>query len=84
MVYLKSWPEDFLCRSCHDVSRPQLQVADPLSRLRELYAARYPLYHEAVHFSSLTGCVRDRAALSEHDYDATGVISAIRDCAVTE
>jgi shikimate kinase len=34
----------------HDVNRPLLQVADPLGRLRDLYALRDPLYRETAHF----------------------------------
>jgi shikimate kinase len=32
-----------------------LQVADPLARLKELYAMRDPLYREAAHFVVETG-----------------------------
>jgi shikimate kinase len=39
----------------HDVNRPLLQVGDPLSRLRELYEARDPLYRESAHFVIETG-----------------------------
>jgi shikimate kinase len=39
----------------HDTQRPLLQVADPMQRLRELYAARDPLYRETAHFVVDTG-----------------------------
>jgi shikimate kinase len=32
-----------------------LQVADPLTRLRDLYAARDPLYRDVAHFVLETG-----------------------------
>lgn len=55
VVYLKSTPEEIFRRLRHDVNRPLLQVADPQTRLRELYAARDPLYREAAHFVIETG-----------------------------
>ena len=35
----------------HDRSRPLLQVADPLGRLRELHTQRDPLYRETARFN---------------------------------
>lgn len=55
VVYLKSTPEDLFRRLRHDVSRPLLQVADPLGRLRDLFVVRDPLYREAAHFVIETG-----------------------------
>lgn len=55
VVYLKSTPEELFRRLRHDVNRPLLQVADPQARLRELYAARDPLYRETAHFVIETG-----------------------------
>ena len=49
VIYLRSTPEDLFRRLRHDVKRPLLQVADPLGRLRELHAARDPLYRETAH-----------------------------------
>lgn len=49
VIYLRSSPEDLFRRLRHDVKRPLLQVADPLGRLRELHAARDPLYTETAH-----------------------------------
>ncbi len=55
VVYLKSSPEELIHRLRHDNSRPLLQVADPLSRLRDLYAVRDPLYQSVAHFVIETG-----------------------------
>jgi len=54
-VYLRSSPEELFRRLRHDSKRPLLQVADPLMRLRELFAKRDPLYREAAHFIVETG-----------------------------
>lgn len=55
VVYLKSSPDELFRRLRHDTNRPLLQVADPLGRLRELYATRDPLYRETAHFVIETG-----------------------------
>lgn len=55
VVYLKSTPEELFRRLRHDVSRPLLQVTDPLARMRELFAVRDPLYRETAHFVLETG-----------------------------
>ena len=55
VVYLRSSPEELFRRLRHDVNRPLLQVADPLDRLRDLYAQRDPLYRETAHFVIETG-----------------------------
>ena len=55
VVYLRSSPEELFRRLRHDVSRPLLQVADPLGRLRELYKQRDPLYRATAHFVIDTG-----------------------------
>jgi len=44
VVYLCARPEDLYERVRHDRNRPLLATADPLQRLRELYAERDPLY----------------------------------------
>ena len=49
IVYLHTQPEDLARRLSRDTQRPLLQVADPRQRLRELYAARDPIYREAAH-----------------------------------
>ena len=55
VVYLKSSPDELFRRLRHDRNRPLLQVADPLARLRDLYAIRDPLYRETAHFAIETG-----------------------------
>jgi shikimate kinase len=55
VVYLRSSPEDLYKRLRHDRNRPLLQVGDPMQRLRDLYAARDPLYRETSHFQIDTG-----------------------------
>lgn len=55
VVYLRSTPEEVFRRLRHDRNRPLLQVADPLQRLRDLYALRDPLYRETAHFTVETG-----------------------------
>ncbi|MDP9045398.1 MAG: shikimate kinase [Pseudomonadota bacterium] len=54
-VYLKSPPDDLFRRLRHDTKRPLLQVADPLARLRDLFAQRDPLYTETAHITVETG-----------------------------
>lgn len=55
VVYLNSSPDELFRRLRHDVNRPLLQVADPLSRLRDLHALRDSLYRETAHFIIDTG-----------------------------
>lgn len=55
VVYLKSSPDELFRRLRHDRNRPLLQVADPLDRLRDLYAIRDPLYRDTAHFIIETG-----------------------------
>ena len=55
VVYLRSTPEELYRRLRHDTQRPLLQVSDPLSRLRDLYAERDPLYRETAHYLIETG-----------------------------
>lgn len=50
VIYLRAAPEFLYRRLRHDTRRPLLQVADPLARLKELYAERDPLYRESAHF----------------------------------
>ena len=54
-VYLKSTPEELFRRLRHDSNRPLLQVADPLAKLKSLFAERDPLYKEVAHFVLETG-----------------------------
>ena len=55
VVYLNSSPAELFNRLRHDVNRPLLQVADPLTRLRDLHRLRDPLYRETAHFVIDTG-----------------------------
>jgi shikimate kinase len=55
VVYLNSTPDELFRRLRYDVNRPLLQVADPLTRLRDLYTVRDPLYRETAHFVIETG-----------------------------
>ncbi len=55
VIYLRSTPEELFRRLRHDTQRPLLQVADPLRKLRELYAERDPLYRQTAHFVIDTG-----------------------------
>ncbi|MDG0834089.1 shikimate kinase [Roseateles saccharophilus] len=50
VLYLRSTPEDLFRRLRHDSTRPLLQVADPLARLRELHHQRDPLYRRCAHY----------------------------------
>lgn len=55
VVYLHALPEELYRRLRHDTQRPLLQVPDPLSRLRDLYAQRDPLYRGVSDFTVETG-----------------------------
>jgi shikimate kinase len=55
VVYLRSTAEELFRRLRHDTRRPLLQVADPLRKLRQLYAERDPLYRQTAHFVIETG-----------------------------
>lgn len=55
VVYLRSHPEELYRRLKNDNTRPLLQVADPVLKLRELFAQRDPLYRETAHFVLETG-----------------------------
>jgi shikimate kinase len=50
VVYLRATAEDLARRLRHDTQRPLLQGVDPLTRLRELYRERDPLYRRTAHF----------------------------------
>lgn len=55
VIYLRSTPEELFRRLRHDMQRPLLQVSDPMAKLRELFAARDPLYQECAQFVVETG-----------------------------
>jgi shikimate kinase len=50
VIYLRTRPETLMRRLRNDKRRPLLQTANPLLKLRELHAAREPLYRETAHF----------------------------------
>ncbi len=51
VVYLRAQPDELVRRLGRDTTRPLLQGVDPRARLRELFAARDPLYQDAAHVS---------------------------------
>lgn len=55
VVYLKATTEEIMRRVRHDTKRPLLQVENPQTRLRELYAVRDPLYNQTAHMVIETG-----------------------------
>lgn len=79
VIYLSSSPDELFKRLRHDAQRPLLQVADPLSRLRDLYALRDPLYRETAHFIVETGrpSVATLVNMIQMQLELAGVIPAI-------
>ena len=55
VIYLRGTPECLFERTRHDRNRPLLQTADPLTRLRELFGQRDPLYREVADIVVDTG-----------------------------
>lgn len=55
VVYLRGTPEQLFERTRHDRNRPLLQTADPLAKLRTLFAERDPLYREVADLVVDTG-----------------------------
>ena len=55
VVYLRALPEDLYERVRHDRNRPLLAAADPLGRLRGIYAERDPLYRSIADLTIETG-----------------------------
>lgn len=66
VVYLDASPEDIVRHLRHDTSRPLLQGADPLGRLKELHRQRDALYRETAHYVVPTGRGKTVAALVNH------------------
>jgi shikimate kinase len=50
VLYLHATPETLWERTCRSKHRPLLQAPDPFQRLKDLYAARDPLYRETADF----------------------------------
>lgn len=61
VVYLHAQPSLIYARIRHDRSRPLLQVADPLARIRQLVTQRDPLYREVADLVVESG--RDATAI---------------------
>lgn len=55
VIYLRAAPEDLWRRTRRDRSRPLLQTADPLGKLRTLHEQRDPLYREVADLIVDTG-----------------------------
>jgi Shikimate kinase len=55
VVYLRATPEELYRRVARDRNRPLLQTENPQGRIRELVAAREPLYEEVAHIVFDTG-----------------------------
>jgi len=55
VVYLRATPEDLARRLRHDQQRPLLAGGDPLTKLRDLFRVRDPLYREVADFTIDTG-----------------------------
>ena len=55
VIYLKPSLEDLFLRLRHDTKRPLLQVADPMQKIKALFAERDPLYREVAHLVVETG-----------------------------
>lgn len=79
-IYLHSSPEDVFRRLRHDQNRPLLQVADPLARLRDLYALRDPLYRESARLVVETGrpSVAALVHLIASQLETSGLVPAVR------
>lgn len=63
VLYLRASPELLFARTKNDRSRPLLQVADPLGRIRGLVQQRDPLYREVADVIIETG--REMGAVTE-------------------
>jgi shikimate kinase len=55
VIYLRGQPQELYLRTRHDKNRPLLQTDDPLQKLKDLYAARHPLYMETADIVLDTG-----------------------------
>lgn len=55
VIYLRATPEELYRRVARDRNRPLLQTEDPQARIRELVAAREPLYDEVADIVFDTG-----------------------------
>ena len=55
VIYLRGQPQELYMRTRHDKNRPLLQTDDPLKKMKDLYAARHPLYMETADIVLDTG-----------------------------
>lgn len=80
VVYLRSSPDELFRRLRHDTQRPLLQVANPLAKLRELYAQRDPLYRRCAHFvlESSRPSVHGLANMILMQLELAGLIDPVR------
>jgi shikimate kinase len=69
VIYLHSTAETSYERVRRNRDRPLLMVTDPLSRLRQLYEARHPLYTETAHF--IVESYRDRPSAVVNEIAST-------------
>lgn len=65
VVYLKASVNQQLERTSKDKSRPLLQTADPLAKIKELIQIREPLYRETAHITIDTNRRGPRAVSSD-------------------
>lgn len=65
VMYLHSTAETSYERVRRNRDRPLLLVTDPLTRLRQLYEARHPLYLETAHYTIESYRDRPTAVVSE-------------------
>lgn len=54
VFYLKASIDQLVARTSKDKKRPLLQVDDPKSKIKELVAARSPIYESAAHATIMT------------------------------
>lgn len=80
VIYLRSTPDELYRRLRHDTQRPLLQVADPLSKLRELHEQRHPLYEQTAHYCVDTGrpSVATLVNMIMMQLDLAGLVPAVR------
>lgn len=65
VIYLQTSVEQQLLRTSHDRSRPLLQTENPEQKLRELMAARDPLYREIADWTIETDGCRAREVVQK-------------------
>ena len=73
VVYLHSTAETSYERVRRNRDRPLLLVTDPLTRLRQLYEARHPLYLETAHYTIESYRDRPSAVVAE-------IVQCLEDC----